>query len=198
MTVWGYARVSTHDQTLDAQCDALRRAGVPNDALVVEKASGARSDRPELATLLSLAQPGDTITVVRLDRLGRSLSHLVQVVEQLTERGIGLRSLSENIDADTPGGRMQLHIFAALAEFERELVRERTRDALSAARARGKAVGRPSPITKEQAALIRRLDAEGLSQGAISRSTGVSRAAVGRFLRGEIASLRHSGEPQEQ
>lgn len=189
MTEWGYARISTAGQTHDAQRDALLSAGVEPENLIVETISGAKKDRPRLEYLLDRVQPGDRITIWRLDRLGRSLSHLVQLVEDLTKREVAVRSLTEGIDASTSSGRMTLHIFGALAEFERELNRERTKAALEAARARGKPIGRPSPITKEQAEQIRRLDSEGRSQAQIARATGVSRPAVGRFLRGEISAF---------
>lgn len=196
-TEWGYARVSTTAQTLDAQLDALVAAGVDQERIVVEKVSGAKKERPELDALLQRVRAGDRITVWRLDRLGRSLSHLVSTVESLTQRGVAFRSLQEGIDASTASGRMTMHIFAALAEFERELNQERTRAALDAARARGKPLGRPSPITKEQAEQIWRLHAENRSQAQIARATGVSRPAVGRVLRGEIASLAHQ-EPRSE
>lgn len=189
MTEWGYARVSTRGQHTDTQAVALRAAGVLDEHLVTETVSGAKADRPGLAGLLAQAQPGDRITVWRLDRLGRSLSHLVATVDELNARGIALRSLHEQIDTTSASGRLVFHIFGALAEFERELARERTAAALAVARERGKPLGRRSPITPEQASLIRRLDGEGMSQAKIARATGVSRAGVGRLLRDEIPSL---------
>lgn len=194
MTEWAYARVSTREQHTDTQTIALRAAGVDDAHLVVEHITGAKADRPGLTRLLAQVQPGDRITVWRLDRLGRSLSHLIATVEDLNARDVALRSLHENIDTTSASGRLVLHIFGALAEFERELTRERTAAALAVARDRGKPLGRRSPITPEQAELIRRLDRENMSQARIARATGVSRAGVGRLLRGEIPSLASTAE----
>ena len=194
-TEWGYARVSTTHQSPDLQLAALQAAGIDPDHLVVETASGARTQRPALDHLLDNMEAGDRLTIWRLDRLGRSLSHLVGLVDDLRQRGIALRSLHESIDTGTSSGRLMFHVFAALAEFERELTRERTTAALAVARERGKPLGRPSPITAEQAQMIRRLDREGLSHARISRSVGVSRAGVGRLLRGEIHSHNAPSEP---
>jgi Resolvase, N terminal domain len=131
----GYARVSTTDQQPQLQVDALERAGCYR--VFTETASGARADRPTLEQLLDQLRPGDTLVVWKLDRLGRSLRHLVDTVTGLADRGIGFRSLQEAIDTTTPGGKLVFHIFAALAEFERDLIRERTAAGLAAARARG-------------------------------------------------------------
>jgi DNA invertase Pin-like site-specific DNA recombinase len=141
----GYARVSTNDQQPRLQVDALERAGCYR--VFTETASGTRSDRPTLEQLLDQLQPGDTLVVWKLDRLGRSLRHLVDTVTRLTERGVGFRSLQEAIDTTTPGGTLVFHVFAALAEFERDLIRERTSAGLAAAHARGRRGGRPSVMT---------------------------------------------------
>ena len=138
----GYARVSTADQQPQLQVDALEHAGCYR--VFTETASGARSDRPVLEQLLDQLRPGDTLVVWKLDRLGRSLRHLVDTVTGLADRGIGFRSLQEAIDTTTPGGKLVFHVFAALAEFERDLIRERTSAGLAAARARGRHGGRPS------------------------------------------------------
>ena len=140
----GYARVSTTDQQPRLQVDALQRAGCYR--VFTETASGTRSDRPTLAQVLDQLRPGDTLIVWKLDRLGRSLRHLVDTVTGLAERGVGFRSLQEAIDT-TPGGKLVFHVFAALAEFERDLIRERTAAGLAAARARGRRGGRPSVLT---------------------------------------------------
>jgi DNA invertase Pin-like site-specific DNA recombinase len=137
----GYARTSTTDQHLDLQIDALTVAGCYR--VFTETASGARTDRPTLAQLLDQLRPGDTLVVWKLDRLGRSLRHLVDTVTGLADRGVGFRSLQESIDTTTPGGKLVFHVFAALAEFERDLIRERTTAGLTAARARGRNGGRP-------------------------------------------------------
>jgi DNA invertase Pin-like site-specific DNA recombinase len=138
----GYARVSTTDQQPHLQVDALEQAGC--DRVFTETASGTRADRPTLEQLLDQLRPGDTLVVWKLDRLGRSLRHLVYTVSGLAGRGIGFRSLQEAIDTTTPGGKLVFHVFAALAEFERDLIRERTAAGLVAARARGR---RPSVMT---------------------------------------------------
>jgi DNA invertase Pin-like site-specific DNA recombinase len=140
----GYARVSTTDQQPQLQVDALQRAGCYR--VFTETASGARADRPVLEQVLDQLRPGDTLVVWKLDRLGRSLRHLVDTISGLADRGIGFRSLQEAIDTTTPGGKLVFHVFAALAEFERDLIRERTTAGLAAARARGRHGGRPSVL----------------------------------------------------
>jgi DNA invertase Pin-like site-specific DNA recombinase len=137
----GYARVSTEDQTLDLQRDALTKAGC--DRIFTDMMSGATADRPGLAQALVFARPGDTVVVWRLERLGRSLRHLIDAIIDLERRGVGFCSLTEAIDTTSPGGKLVFHLFAALAEFERDLIRERTRAGLTAARARGRTGGRP-------------------------------------------------------
>lgn len=194
VTVWGYARVSTPDQDPTPQCEALARAGVSAEHLVTEHASGARQDRPGLTQLLDQMESGDVLVVWKLDRLGRSLSHLVRLIEGLGERGIEFRSLTEALDTTTPSGRLIFHVIGAVAEFERDLTRERTAAALAAARAKG----RPSRVTRQQWHLIHRMSAAGATQGTIAATTGLSRAVVGRVIRGEIASLaRFNDEPDD-
>lgn len=190
MTIWGYARVSTDDQDATPQVDALRRAGVDPMNLVVEQASGARQDRPGLARMLAQLDPGDVLVVWKLDRLGRSLSHLVQVVDELRRRGVEFRSLTESLDTTSPSGRLLFHVIASVAEFERDLGRERTQAALAAARRSGRALGRPSRVTERQYRLIHQMARAGETHGAIAATTGLSRAVVGRVVRGEIASLQ--------
>src|SRR5512146_3189384 len=137
----GYARVSTADQTPALQRDALSAAGCGR--LFTDTASGAKAERPGLDEALEFLRPGDTLVVWRLDRLGRSLRHLIETVSLLEQRGIGFRSLQESIDTTTSGGKLVFHVFGALAEFERDLIRERTSAGLLAARARGRKGGRP-------------------------------------------------------
>jgi DNA invertase Pin-like site-specific DNA recombinase len=155
----GYARVSTTDQQPQLQVDALTAAGCYR--VFTETASGARPDRPTLAQLLDQLRPGDTLVVWKLDRLGRSLRHLVDSVTGLAERGIGFRSLQEAIDTTTPGGKLVFHVFAALAEFERDLIRERTSAGLAAARARGRQGGRPSVMTAHKLKVARDMHGSG-------------------------------------
>jgi len=149
----GYARVSTTDQQPQLQVDALEHAGCYR--VFTETASGARTDRPVLEQLLDQLRPGDTLVVWKLDRLGRSLRHLVDTVTGLADRGIGFRSLQEAIDTTTPGGKLVFHVFAALADFERDLIRERTAAGLAAARARGRHGGRPSVMTVHKVRVAR-------------------------------------------
>jgi len=141
----GYARVSTAEQTPDLQLDALRAAGCYR--LFVDTASGALDDCPELATMLDQLWPSDTLVVWKLDWLGRSLRHLIDTIAELQRRDVGFRSLQENIDTTTPGGKLIFHIFGALAEFERDLIRQRTLAGLASARARGRTGGRPPSMT---------------------------------------------------
>lgn len=147
MADFGYARVSTSDQHLTPQIDALVAAGCVPDKIFKEVASGAKAERKELAAILNYLRPGDNLVVCRLDRLGRSLKHLIEVANELQQRGIGLKSLQESIDTTTAGGRLIFHVFGALAEFERELIRERTNAGLSSARARGRKGGRRKALS---------------------------------------------------
>ena len=154
----GYARVSKTDgsQVLDLQQDALEEAGVAQDNVYPDHASGKREDRPSLSACLRALRQGDTLVVWKLDRLGRDLRHLVNTVHDLSTRGIGLKVLAgqgANIDTTTAGGKLVFGIFAALAEFERELIRERTKAGLAAARARGRKGGRKFSMTKAQVRL---------------------------------------------
>jgi DNA invertase Pin-like site-specific DNA recombinase len=181
----GYARVSTGEQTLDLQLDALRAAGCGK--VYTETASGAKADRPVLDEVLSYVRKGDTLVVWRLDRLGRSLKHLIEVVAALAEQGIGFKSLTEQIDTTTPGGKLIFHVFGALAEFERDLVRERTHAGLAAARARGRLGGRPKKLTNaKQVELARTLYNGGhVDIDTICATLGVSRATLYRSLKRE-------------
>ena len=146
----GYARVSTDDQNLDLQRDALRLAGC--EKIYEDRISGAKAARPGLAMALEVARDGDVLTVWRLDRLGRSLHDLILLGRKLDEAGIGLMSVQEKIDTSSSGGRLVFHMYGALAEFERALVRERTRAGLDAARARGRKGGRKHRLTPERRA----------------------------------------------
>lgn len=185
MAMVGYARVSTSDQNLDLQRDALGAAGVQR--IFEETMSGASRERPELAAVLDYLREGDTLVVWRLDRLGRSLSHLLSVVEGLRERGVHLRSLTESIDTSTATGRMVLGIFGSLAEFERELIRERTTAGLAAARARGRKGGRPSAITPAKSRSARALLDAGSPLSEVASSLGVGRSSLYRWLERESA-----------
>ena len=177
----GYARVSTVEQHEALQVDALRSAGCAR--VFVDKASGRLEHRPALDGLLDQLRPGDTVVVWRLDRLGRSLRHLIDTVQTLETRGIAFRSLTESIDTSTPGGKLVFHVFGALAEFERDLIRERTMAGLAAARARGRKGGRPTVWTLEKLTVARHMyDSREHDIAAIARIVGVSRASVYRAL----------------
>ncbi len=178
----GYARVSTGEQTLDLQLDALAKAGCGK--LFTETASGAKADRPVLEEVLGYVRSGDTLVVWRLDRLGRSLQHLIETVTALRERGIGFKSLTEQIDTTTPGGKLIFHVFGALAEFERDLIRERTNAGLAAARARGRTGGRPKKLADPKTlALAQALYDGGTTDVAtICQTLGISRATLYRYL----------------
>ncbi len=182
----GYMRVSTAAQSLDQQEDALRAAGAAR--LFSDKISGARDDRPGLLALLDHARPGDVVTVVAIDRLGRNTVSVLQTVADLNERGIVLRSLREGIDFSTPVGQAVCGIMASLAQMERELIRERAAAAREAARARGRQTGRPRVLTEPQAALARRLRASGEPIAIIAKTLGVSRASVYRYTAEEVSA----------
>jgi DNA invertase Pin-like site-specific DNA recombinase len=179
----GYARVSTQDQTLDLQMDALHQAGC--DRIFTDTASGAKADRPGLIEALSHLRSGDTLVVWRLDRLGRTLRQLIATITDLNEKGIGFKSLTESIDTTTPAGELIFHIFGALAEFERELIRERTRAGLQAARARGRVGGRRSIETHDPktVALARKLYAEqAMSVQEICDTLHIGRSTLYRYV----------------
>jgi DNA invertase Pin-like site-specific DNA recombinase len=151
----GYARVSTSEQTLDLQKDALQKAGC--DRIFTDTASGAKSERAGLEEAINYVRAGDTLVVWRLDRLGRSLNHLIETITGLNNRGIGFKSITESIDTTTSGGKLIFHIFGALAEFERDIIRERTQAGLTAARARGRKGGRPKSLTQKKAQIAQAL-----------------------------------------
>jgi DNA invertase Pin-like site-specific DNA recombinase len=154
----GYARVSTQDQTLALQQDALEKAGC--EKIYTDTASGAKAERKGLEEALSFARKGDTLVVWRLDRLGRSLQHLIETIKDLDKRKVGFKSITENIDTTTSGGKLVFHIFGALAEFERDIIRGRTNAGLQAARERGKRGGRPKALTPKKLEMLQSLYAD--------------------------------------
>ncbi len=176
----GYARVSTTDQSTDLQVDALMLAGAAR--IFIDHASGATTDRPELISCLEYLNPDDTLTVWRIDRLGRSITDLIKLVSDLSERDIQFRSLTEAIDTSTPGGELVFHIFAALAQTERRLLSERTRAGLAVARARGHVGGRPTVMTVEKLEAARAMQAGGASYTVISTALNVGRSTIRRAL----------------
>ena len=176
----GYARVSTQDQNIHLQKDALKKAGCRQ--IFTDVAGGGKAERPGLAKALDYLRDGDTIVVWRLDRFGRSLKDLIEKVTLLKERGVGFRSLQESIDTTTAGGKLIFHVFGALAEFERELIRERTYAGLSAARARGRLGGRPRILDTKRVALLRSLHKDqSNSVRDICKTLGISRATLYRY-----------------
>jgi DNA invertase Pin-like site-specific DNA recombinase len=178
----GYARVSTHEQTLNLQQDALTKAGCTK--IFTDTASGAKTARIGLDEALSYVRKGDTLVVWRLDRLGRSLPHLIATMTSLEEQGIGFKSLTENIDTTTSGGKLIFHIFGALAEFERNLIRERTQAGLVAARARGRVGGRPKALNPQQRKIAQALyDDPTNSITDICRTLKISKATLYRSIK---------------
>jgi DNA invertase Pin-like site-specific DNA recombinase len=191
----GYARVSTEEQNLDLQLRALNTAGC-KEIITDHGFSGAQADRPGLARTLCKLAPGDTMVVWRLDRLGRSLPHLIAIINDLHARGIGLESVCEQIDTSSPAGRFYLHMLAALAEFERELIRDRTNAGLAAARARGVTLGRPRKLSPTQARkAARRLKAREKLES-IASEMGISAQTLRRVverLKNDGAIKAHTG-----
>ena len=180
--IYGYARVSTNDQTTNLQQDALKKAGC--DRVFTDVASGAKAHRPELDHMLDLLREGDTVVVWKLDRLGRSMQNLVDLMTMFDERGVQFRSLTESIDTSTPGGTLVFNIFGSLAQFERDLIRERTRAGLEAARARGRKGGRPAKLDERQVREVRRLyESRTVTVDQIAAMMGVGRSTIYRCLK---------------
>ena len=183
MALIGYARVSTADQDPALQRDALARAGC--DPIFSDQASGARADRLGLGEALAYVRRGDVLVVWKLDRLGRSMAHLIEVVRQLDARGVGFRSLTEGMDTTTPGGVLVFHIFGALAQFERDLIRERTHAGLKAAEARGRKGGRKPAVTADKLARARAHLAAGLTVREAAARVKVGKTALYMALKGQ-------------
>jgi len=179
----GYMRVSTAGQSLDLQRDALLAAGVGRDRLYEDVCSGKSTDRPGLARAFDVTRDGDAIVVWKLDRIGRSLPHVVGLVGDLQKRGVGLKVLTGGIDTTTPSGRLVFGIFATLAEFECDLIHERTMAGLAAARARGRAGGRPRVMTKQKlkAAMALMADRDNAARD-VAHQLGVSRSTLYAYV----------------
>ena len=178
----GYARVSTQDQTLDLQKDALQKLGCGE--IFTDTASGSSTERPGLNAALKFLRSGDVLVVWRLDRLGRSLQHLIQTIAQLQQQSVGFKNLTENIDTTTPGGKLVFHVFGALAEFERDLIRERTQAGLAAARARGKRGGRPALLDEKKRILLQTLYADKNTRVAdILSALHISKSTLYRYIK---------------
>ena len=202
--VIGYARTSTTDQKLDLQLDALRAAGA--DPIFKDQVSGMRTKRPGLDKALAALKAGDTLAVWKLDRLGRSLPHLVNEVAGLKERGVGFRSLTESIDTGTPHGRLLFGLFGTLAEFERELTKERVAAGRDAAKKAGRKMGRRQKLDGKKLAAIRRELAAGIGPHEVAASFGVSRSTLYAALareeqqaadRASIPAKRGRGRPKK-
>lgn len=175
----GYARVSTDDQSLDGQLDALKAAGA--ERIFADKITGTVRSRPELDRLFDQLRQGDVITVTKYDRLARSLRDLLDIVDAIQAQGAGFRSLAEDIDTTTPAGRLVFHVFASIAQFERERISERTKEGLEAARRRGRVGGRPPALSAAQREEVQRMrDVEGRSLSEISQLFKVSTKTVRR------------------
>ncbi len=194
---FGYARVSTDDQNLTLQIDALTKHGIPKSQIFMDKLSGAKSDRPGLAKCLDSLQSDDILVVWRLDRLGRSMRHLITLVEDLRDRGVGFRSLNEGaIDTTSASGELIFNIFSALAQFERRLIQERTKAGLAAERARGRRGGRP-PLDADQAKVLaaRKLHGDtSITITDICKTLNISRSTYYRYQ--SIQSIRSAGLPK--
>jgi len=177
----GYARISTTDQTLALQQDALTATGCQR--IFTDTASGSRTNRPGLAEALAYVRAGDTLVVWRLDRLGRSLGHLIETIRDLEQRGVHFRSLQEQLDTGTSGGKLIFHVFGALAEFERDLIRERTHAGLAAARARGRVGGRHRSLSPKQVEQLRSMAADKRNAVAdICQTFRIARATFYRYV----------------
>src|SRR3954454_13795192 len=183
MALIGYARVSTNAQDLALQLDALRAIGC--ERIFEDRVSGSKTDRPGLAAALGFIREGDVLAVWKLDRLGRSMSHLLETVESLNRQGIGFRSITEAIDTTTPGGRLVFHIFGALGQFERDLIQERTRAGLAAATVRGRKSGRKPVITGDKLKRARGMVGTGLTVREIATRLKVGKTALYEALRAE-------------
>jgi len=184
----GYARVSTQDQNPELQLDALKQAGC--EKIFTEKASGAQRDRPQLTEAIKYMRPGDTLVVWKLDRLARSMKQLIETVEGLEAQNIGFCSLTENMDTTTPGGKLIFHIFGALAEFERSVLRERTKAGLASARARGRVGGRPRALSDEDIAKAKAMlrDPE-ITTKQVADTLGVSVSNLYSYLPGGRSAI---------
>jgi DNA invertase Pin-like site-specific DNA recombinase len=179
MSTIGYARVSTEQQSLLLQKDALEKVC---DQIFEEKESGARRDRPQLKVTLDCLKKGDTLVVYKLDRLGRSVKDLIDIVNELKDKGVGFRSLNESIDTGSPAGKCFFHVIAAISEMERDLIRERTKAGLESARRQGRTGGRPDKFNASQIQLAKDLDQQGKARTEIAKLLGMSRATLYRLI----------------
>jgi len=182
----GYARVSTQDQNLEMQCTALKKAGC--EKIIEDKTSGSLTSRPGLNMLLELLRNGDTLVVWKLDRLGRSVKNLVDLISKLAQQGVHFKSLTDSIDTSTPSGRFFFHIMASLAEMERELTVERTRAGLEVARKLGRKGGRKRLMTDSKIKSAKKLLADGIPPRDVAKNLGVSIPTLYRWIPGAVHS----------
>lgn len=187
----GYARVSTAEQSLQMQIEALTKAGVMKDNLHVEKVSGAASKRPALDWALETLRPGDTFVVWKMDRMARSLVDLLNRMEKLHKEGANFRSLTESIDTATPGGRLIFHVLGAIAEFERDLIKERTRAGVKSAMERGVRFGVDPMLTPAQIKKAQKMRDKGMSARAIAEEIGCSHSTVYNWTSGPKRRRKH-------
>ena len=192
-TVIGYARVSTIGQTLEQQTEALTAAGAGK--IFHDVMSGARDDRPGFTECMRYLREGDTLIVWRLDRLGRNMRAIINTLHELTQRGVTVRSLHDGVDTSTSTGRMVAGILMAIAEYERELVRERTALKLAHARKSGRKFGRPAKLTSDQAALAQRMKANGETAATICKTLGIGRTTLYRYLADSAEDVNISRQP---
>jgi DNA invertase Pin-like site-specific DNA recombinase len=176
----GYARVSTQEQNLQMQIDALEKAGCIE--IFEEKATGSKKDRPALSEMLKMLREGDRVVVYKLDRISRSIKHLIELADSFHKKGIEFVSIMDNIDTSTPTGRFFFHVMAAMAELEREIIIERTKTGLESARARGRVGGRPTVNKKDLSTAIKMYESKDYSLKEITKATGISQATIYRYL----------------
>lgn len=180
---FGYARVSTQDQNLERQIDAVKKYGV--DEILQEKMTGTKKDRPELNRLRDKVRSGDVIVIESFSRLGRSTKDLIELVEEFNGKGIQIVSLKENFDTTTPQGRLMLTVFQAISQFERDLISQRTRDSLAVARARGRIGGRPPKDKRKINVALTMYNSKNYTLAEIREATGISKATLYRYLKEE-------------
>lgn len=176
----GYARVSTQDQNLELQQEALQKAGC--ERIYEDKISGSKAERPGLAKAMEMLREGDTLVVWKLDRLGRSVKHLVDLVGELQKQGVNFKSLTDSIDTGSPSGRFFFHVMASLAQMERELIIERTRAGLATARQLGRIGGRPRKMTPSKVKSAKSLLANGIPPKEVARNLGISVPTLYRWI----------------
>lgn len=181
--LFGYARVSTENQSLDRQTDALTAVGIKEENIYIEKMSGAKSNRPRLNALIETVEKGDVVVVESLSRLGRSAQDLLTIMQTLSDKGVVLKSLKEQLDFGSPQGKLMTHLFALISEFERDVIRNRVIEGVAAARARGRVGGRPATPQKTIDKALQMYDRHNLTVSEICRACGISRPTLYKAIR---------------